>query len=224
MKKNIWRKTAPLAFAFGWWMILPQIQASAAGSGTGITSTGSIVYENGGESVAVYAEDIARLKEKLSSVRDEIYAPEAYGDVQRREYEIIPENALMTTLLSPSKETEESKAAPAQQETGPQTPEKSSAPEKTETQPPQESSAPEEAEEQKPEKSPAPEETGAQKPEESSVPEETEEQTPEKSPAPEETGAQPPQESPAPKEEEGQRPEDAPVQEETKDKGGEESE
>lgn len=76
MKKSIWIKAALSASAFGLFLIRPWTPVSAAE--TGIMSKGSIVYENGTDSVAVYAEDITLLKEKLGSVRAKVYIPAAY--------------------------------------------------------------------------------------------------------------------------------------------------
>lgn len=91
MKKSlnlrIMIKTALLAFTFGLCLIQPEIHVSAAETRTDLSSTGSIVYQNAGAaSAAIYAEDIAFLKEKLGRVRAEIYDPVSYRDASQRQY------------------------------------------------------------------------------------------------------------------------------------------
>lgn len=93
--KNRWLaiQTMLLIFTFGLFLNQPQMQVSAAEEKTGISSTGSIVYKNGTNSAAIYAEDIALLQEKLCSVRAETYDPASYGPVYQRESTDITESA-----------------------------------------------------------------------------------------------------------------------------------
>ncbi len=51
-----------------------------------IRSYGNIVYEDENGSVKIYAEDIAFLQEKLSSIPKEIFDPAMYSHVHERKY------------------------------------------------------------------------------------------------------------------------------------------
>lgn len=89
--KNKWItiQTMLVIFTFGLCLEQSKIQVSATEGETSILSTGSIVYKNGTDSVAIYAEDIALLKEKLCRVRAEIYDPASYGhDPQQKSTDI----------------------------------------------------------------------------------------------------------------------------------------
>lgn len=89
--KNKWItiQTMLVIFTFGLCLEQSKIQVSATEGETSISSTGSIVYKNGTDSVAIYAEDIALLKEKLCRVRAEIYDPASYGhDPQQKSTDI----------------------------------------------------------------------------------------------------------------------------------------
>lgn len=96
MKKDIKKKSAITAmlsaFAFGLCIVCPWIQASTAEARVDAASVGNIIYENEGDSVAIYTEDISLLKNTLSSVRAEVYDPASYGHVHKWEYTDITES------------------------------------------------------------------------------------------------------------------------------------
>ncbi len=56
-----------------------------------IRSYGNIVYEDENGSVKIYAEDIAFLQEKLSSIPEEIFDPAVYSHVYEKEEPEEPE-------------------------------------------------------------------------------------------------------------------------------------
>lgn len=76
------KKRIGILFAMAILMGIPFAVNASETSGSddkAIKSYGSIIYENGyGESVKIYAEDIALLQEKLASVPDEIFDPAIY--------------------------------------------------------------------------------------------------------------------------------------------------
>lgn len=67
-------------------MVCPWIRADASEPKSGAASAGSIVFENGMGSVAIYTEDISLLKEDLCPVRAETYDPAFYGPARLQEY------------------------------------------------------------------------------------------------------------------------------------------
>lgn len=60
--------------------------ARAAAADTGIKSKGNIIYESSAGSVKLYAEDIALLQEKISSIPEEIFDPYLYSHSHQWEY------------------------------------------------------------------------------------------------------------------------------------------
>lgn len=62
------------------------VKATSELGSSNIKSCGSIIYQDSSGSMELYAEDIALLQEKLSSVPNEIFDPVLYSHIHEWEY------------------------------------------------------------------------------------------------------------------------------------------
>lgn len=87
------RKTIGVLVALLIFIGIPLVVKATSGSeNSNIKSYGNIIYKDSTGSVELYAEDIALLQEKLSSVPDEIFDPILYSHMHEWEYININKN------------------------------------------------------------------------------------------------------------------------------------
>ncbi len=86
------KKTVVLIALLIFTVVPSAVKAASEGGNPDIKSHGSIIYKDSNGSVELFAEDIAYLQEKLSSVPDEIFDPVLYSHTHEWEYINVNKN------------------------------------------------------------------------------------------------------------------------------------